>query len=52
MPRHAPAAAAGLGERHAAAVALEQRLAQLDLQRAHLAAQRRLRDAAAPRRRA
>lgn len=36
---------AALGQRHATAVALEQRLAQLDLERAHLAAERRLRDA-------
>jgi hypothetical protein len=36
--------AAGVGERHAAAVALEQVLAQLHLERPHLAAERRLRD--------
>jgi NADH-quinone oxidoreductase subunit N len=34
---------AGLGEHHAAPVALEQRLAQFDLERTHLPAQRRLR---------
>ncbi|MNW19474.1 hypothetical protein D3C71_2194770 [compost metagenome] len=36
-------AAAGVGERHAAAGAYQQRFAQLDFQRPHLAAQRRLR---------
>jgi hypothetical protein len=34
---------AGLGQRDAAAVAVQQRLAQFHLQRAHLARQRRLR---------